>query len=105
MRLNKEFIKGGVYDNYIVHLDENVSYCVNILDKDGCIKEDDKSDSDELQLILNAIASLLKIHPHSNVFQKGDEITIGNINIEFCRRYIKVNENDFSIIINYEFTY
>lgn len=105
MELKKEFLKGGVYDNYIVHLDERVSYCINFLDKDGCIRENDETDSDQLQLILNAIASLLKGHPHTNVFSKGDEIIIGDINIEFFRRYIKLNEEDFSIIINYEFVY
>jgi len=105
MELKNEILKGGVYDNFIVHLDENVSYCINFVQRNGIIDESGKIDSDGLILLLNAIASLLKINPNTNILNKGDEIIIGNYNIEFFRRYVKVNEDDFKIIINYEFTY
>ena len=101
----KESLDGGVYDNYLVHLDENVSYCINILDKKGYILEKDIITSENLVLLLNAIASLLKIHRDTNILNHKDEIIIGDINLEFYRRYIKIDENSLKITINYEFIF
>jgi hypothetical protein len=103
MELIEEKLKGGVYDNYLVSLDERVSYSINILNKNEVVDEDNVIDSENLVLLLNAIASIMKSHPHINIFNKGDEICIGNVNLEFVRRYIQIDENDFTLKINYEF--
>jgi len=105
MELKNEKLEGGVYDNFIVHINEQVSYCINFVKRNGSIDESDKIDSDGLILLLNAIAALLKINPNTNILNKGDEIVIGNYNIEFFRRYVKIDEETLKMTINFEFTY
>jgi len=101
----KEELKGGDYSNYLVALDSDVSYSVNFVDKDGKLNEFDKISSENLVLILNALATLMRLQMDTKILHKGDEIVIGDLNFTFFRRYIKIDENSFKITIIYDLTY
>ncbi len=101
----KEELKGGDYSNYIVKINEDVSYCVNIVDNKGIIKENDKIHSSHLIQILEGLATLMKINRDIHILMKGDEIIIGDINLEFYRKYIKIDLGKEHITVHYDFTY
>lgn len=101
----KEQLKGGDYSNYIAKINDYASYCLNIVDKSGIIKEDDSIDSEQLIELLEGLAIFMRINRDIHILMKGDEIIIGDINLEFYRKYIKIDLKTEHVIVHYDFTH
>ena len=47
----------------------------------------------------------MRINRDIHILMKGDEIIVGDINLEFYRKYIKIDLETEHITIHYDFTY
>jgi hypothetical protein len=103
--LEHEIINGGDLSNYIVRIDDNVSYCINLLDKNGIILDNIKTDNFVLLTILEALAELMKINNNFHILMKGDQIIVGDVDLEFYRKFIKIDISNYQTYINYEFKF